>query len=97
MVTTTHPTSEGERVIDALLHGAHVTPPHELPAPLAHHVGSLGVTDVVAYPADLQQDVLVPFQNDGLLGLRLRGCQLSDDAILLLSEWRSGNESDLLY
>jgi serine/threonine protein phosphatase PrpC len=52
---------EGERAVDALLGESHLTPPHGLAALLTRHVNSLGVTDTVAYVADLQQDLLVPF------------------------------------
>ena len=40
---------------------AHLRAPHELPALLVRHGERLGVTGAVAYLADLQQDVLVPF------------------------------------
>lgn len=40
---------------------AHLCAPHQLPGLLAGHGEQLGVTGAVAYLADLQQDVLVPF------------------------------------
>ena len=61
--------SVGERVVDGLLRDAHLTAPHELPALLARYAGVLGAKDAVAYLADLQQNVLVPFQQPGGQGL----------------------------
>ncbi len=55
------PLSEAERAVDELLNEAHLCAPHQLPALLARHGEQLGVAGAVAYLADLQQDVLVPF------------------------------------
>lgn len=55
----------GERGVDALLRDAHFAAPHELPDLLDRHAATLGVTDAVAYLADLQQNVLVPFLRPG--------------------------------
>ncbi len=61
--------SAGERAIDALLGESHLAAPHQLAELLARHAGTLGVTHAVAYLADLQQSVLVPFLGSG--GARL--------------------------
>ena len=53
--------SVGERATDSMLAEAHLAPAHGLAALIARHAAMLGVTDVVPYLADLQQDVLVPF------------------------------------
>jgi serine phosphatase RsbU (regulator of sigma subunit) len=50
----------GLDAVDALLREAHLTAPHEVAALLARHAAALGVTDAVAYLADLQQTVLTP-------------------------------------
>jgi Stage II sporulation protein E (SpoIIE) len=51
----------GERAVEALLRGAHLAAPHQLAGLLARHAAALGVNDAMAYLADLQQTVLVPF------------------------------------
>jgi hypothetical protein len=53
--------NDGERAFDDLLSEAHLLAAHQLPDLLARHGARLGVTDVLLYLADLQQDVLVPF------------------------------------
>ena len=55
------PVSAGERALGALLHEAHLAAPHDVPGLLERHAGELGARDAVAYLADLQQNVLVPF------------------------------------
>ncbi len=55
------PLTDTERAADELLDAAHLCAPHELPGLLARHGERLGVAGAVAYLADLQQDVLVPF------------------------------------
>jgi Stage II sporulation protein E (SpoIIE) len=55
------PVSTGERALGALLREAHLAAPQEVPALLERHAWELGARDVVAYLADLQQNVLVPF------------------------------------
>jgi hypothetical protein len=58
---------EGEmgRVVDDLLRDAHLAAPHDLPGLLARHARRLGADGTVAYLADLQQNVLVPFLGAG--------------------------------
>ncbi len=53
--------SDGERLLDAMLDEAHLLAPHELPELVDRHAAALGVQDAVAYLSDLQQNVLVPF------------------------------------
>jgi len=55
------PLTDTERAVDELLDVARLCAPHELPGLLARHGERLGVVGAVAYLADLQQDVLVPF------------------------------------
>lgn len=51
----------GERAVDDLLNASHLLAAHELPDLLSEHGRRLGVSDVLVYLADLQQQVLVPF------------------------------------
>ncbi len=53
--------SAGEQALGALMEAAHLAAPHELPALISEHAAVLGARDAVAYLADLQQLVLVPF------------------------------------
>jgi hypothetical protein len=53
------------RVVDDLLADAHLAAPHELPGLLARHAQRLGADGAVAYLADLQLNVLVPFLGAG--------------------------------
>jgi hypothetical protein len=53
--------SPGERALSGLLHQAHLAAPQDVPGLLDRHAAELGARDVVAYLADLQQNVLVPF------------------------------------
>ena len=50
-----------ERAIHDLLREAHLAADHDLPELFTRHASALGVRDPVAYVADLQQRVLVPF------------------------------------
>jgi serine phosphatase RsbU (regulator of sigma subunit) len=61
-VAATDPVGTGraEEPIDALLREAHLIGPHQVAGLLRRHAAELGVTDAVAYLADLQQTVLVP-------------------------------------
>lgn len=74
--------SVGERILDDLLAEAHLTAPHEVPALLTRHIERLGVTDVVTYLADLQQNVLVPFLGPSGAGIALQVQSLGVDATL---------------
>lgn len=53
--------SSGERALAGLLHASHLAPPHAMPELVAEHAELLGAHDALAYLADLQQTVLVPF------------------------------------
>jgi Stage II sporulation protein E (SpoIIE) len=53
--------SVGERAVDDLLRAAHLAAPHDMPALITKHAAILGGRNAVAYVADLQQLVLVPF------------------------------------
>lgn len=53
--------NDGEYAVADLLSSAHLLAPHQVPALLAAHGRRLSVSEVTAYLADLQQDVLVPF------------------------------------
>src|ERR671933_1985991 len=53
--------SRGERALGGLLREAHLASPQDVPGLLERHAWELGARDVVAYLADLQQNVLVPF------------------------------------
>lgn len=55
------PLNSAERAVDELLTASRLMAAHELPGLLAEHGRRLGVDDVVAYLADLQQELLVPF------------------------------------
>ena len=55
----------GERFVDALLTEGHLAAPYQLAGMLARHGATLGVSDVVAYLADLQQSDLVPLLPPG--------------------------------
>jgi len=55
----------GESAVDALLAASHLAAPHELPELIASHAATLGARDAVAYLADVQQMVLVPFLPPG--------------------------------
>ena len=55
-----HHTERGQEPIDAFLRAAHLVGPHQVAGLLRRHAAALGVTDAVAYLADLQQTVLVP-------------------------------------
>lgn len=55
--------------VDAFLRESHLTAPHEVAALLDRHAAALGVTDAVAYLADLQQLVLTPLVGPGGPGL----------------------------
>ncbi len=55
------PRSAGEQLVDELLSAAHLLAQHDLPGLLAAHGRRLGVARTLAYLADLQQEVLVPF------------------------------------
>jgi serine phosphatase RsbU (regulator of sigma subunit) len=57
--------SPGERFVDDLLAEAHLAAPYQLADMLARHGATLGVSDVVAYLADLQQSDLVPLLPPG--------------------------------
>ncbi|MEP6598293.1 MAG: PP2C family protein-serine/threonine phosphatase [Actinomycetota bacterium] len=61
--------SEGERVVDDLLTDAHLAAAHELPGLVARHAATLGAADALAFLADLQQYVLVPFFGSGGSGV----------------------------
>ena len=50
----------GERLVDGMLHDAHLTGPHELAGLISRHAATLGVQDALAYLVDLQQTVLIP-------------------------------------
>lgn len=50
-----------ERAIQQLLRDAHLCADHELPGLFEQHATALGVRDPIAYVADLQQRVLIPF------------------------------------
>ncbi len=76
------PLSAGERLVDELLEAAHLLPPHEVPALLAEHATRLGVREALAYLADLQQEVLVPFVGAGGAGVDLTLGPLLVDATL---------------
>jgi hypothetical protein len=52
---------DSERVLGRLLAEAHLAAAHELPALVARHAAGLGARDVVAFLADLQQQMLTPF------------------------------------
>ena len=53
--------SREERALADLLQAAHLAAPHELPVLFERHAAALGVSEVVAFLVDLQQNVLVPF------------------------------------
>jgi hypothetical protein len=53
--------SAGEHALGALIEAAHLAAAHELPALISKHAAILDARDAVAYLADLQQLVLVPF------------------------------------
>lgn len=53
--------SPEESAIADLLHSAHQVAPHDLPVLFERHGAALGVSEVVVYLVDLQQNVLVPF------------------------------------
>lgn len=55
------PLTDAERAADELLTEAHLSAPHQLPGLLSRHGQLLGVAGAMAYLADLQQEVLVPF------------------------------------
>jgi hypothetical protein len=50
----------GERLVDGMLHDAHLTGSHERAGLISRHAATLGVQDAVAYLVDLQQTVLIP-------------------------------------
>ena len=56
--------TEEERSLDEMLHGSHLAADYDLPGLFARHASALGVRDPVTYVADLQQRVLVPFQDN---------------------------------
>ncbi|MDQ6837874.1 MAG: SpoIIE family protein phosphatase [Actinomycetota bacterium] len=74
--------ADGERVVDALLSESHGTALHELPALLARYADMLGAADAVAYLADLQQKVLVPFLGVSGPALNQQADPLSIDSTL---------------
>lgn len=55
------PLTRTELAVTDLLTAAHLSASHHLPGLLTAHGRRLGVTGTIAYLADLQQDVLVPF------------------------------------
>jgi hypothetical protein len=66
-MSSTDPASsptEEERSLDVLLHEAHLAADHDLPGLFARHAIALGVSDPVTYVVDLQQRILVPFQDN---------------------------------
>lgn len=59
---------DSEVAIDSLLLDSHLAAPHELPELIARHAAKLGAVEVVAFLADLQQVMLVPFLGSGGAG-----------------------------
>ncbi len=51
----------GEATVKGLLSEARLAPPHELPGILSRHLAAVGCAEALAYLADLQQNVLIPF------------------------------------
>lgn len=74
--------SDGERAVDALLDAAHLLPPHELPGLLSRQAELWGVSGALAYLADLQENLLVPFLAPGGPGLGEAVLPLAVDATL---------------
>ncbi len=74
--------SAGECALEGLLCDSHLAAPHQLPELFANHAATLGVEDAVAYLADLQQTVLVPFLSASGAGLSQQFDALGIDSTL---------------
>ncbi|WP_435742354.1 PP2C family protein-serine/threonine phosphatase [Nocardioides sp. SYSU DS0663] len=65
--------SRGEQALDELLLRSHLAGAHDLPGLFERHGDALGVTDVRAYLADLQQLRLTPLGDGGHGSIRVDG------------------------
>ncbi|MFP5252748.1 MAG: PP2C family protein-serine/threonine phosphatase [Actinomycetes bacterium] len=82
--------SAEERAISVLLRDAHLAADFDLPELFDRHAIAMGVRDAVAYLADLQQRVLVPFLVPGGAGHEENLEPLSVEATLAGRTYRQG-------